>query len=75
MSLVTVEVEIRDGNIQVREANRLPRNGKALLTILEADKDENASDRPFGLAKGEFVVPDDFNAPLPNEVLDDFDGR
>jgi antitoxin (DNA-binding transcriptional repressor) of toxin-antitoxin stability system len=24
-----------------------------------------ATSRPFGLAKGEFVVPDDFNDPLP----------
>ena len=31
--------------------------------------------RPFGLAKGEFVVPDDFNAPLPGDVLDEFDGK
>jgi hypothetical protein len=25
--------------------------------------------RPIGLAKGEFTVPDDFNAPLPEDVL------
>ena len=31
--------------------------------------------RPFGLAKGEFVVPDDFNDPLPEEILRDFEGR
>ena len=31
--------------------------------------------RPIGLAKGEFVVPDDFDAPLPDEILDDFEGR
>lgn len=31
--------------------------------------------RPFGLAKGEFVVPDDFDDPLPEEVLRDFEGR
>ena len=24
---------------------------------------------PIGLAKGEFTVPDDFNAPLPDEIL------
>ena len=24
--------------------------------------------RPFGLAAGEFTVPDDFDAPLPDEV-------
>jgi hypothetical protein len=31
--------------------------------------------RPFGLSKGEFVVPDDFDEPLPEEVLRDFEGR
>jgi antitoxin (DNA-binding transcriptional repressor) of toxin-antitoxin stability system len=29
--------------------------------------------RPFGLAKGTFVVPDDFDAPLPEDVLKDFE--
>lgn len=31
--------------------------------------------RPFGLCAGEFVVPDDFDAPLPVEVLSGFEGR
>ena len=26
--------------------------------------------RPFGLCKGDFVVPDDFNEPLPDEILE-----
>jgi Antitoxin of toxin-antitoxin stability system len=30
--------------------------------------------RPFGLCAGEFVVPDDFDAPLPEEVLRAFEG-
>ncbi len=30
--------------------------------------------RPIGLAKGDFVVPDDFNDPLPNDVLQLFEG-
>lgn len=29
--------------------------------------------RPFGLCAGEFVVPDNFDAPLPEEVLQDFE--
>jgi prevent-host-death family protein len=28
-----------------------------------------------GSAQGEFVVPDDFDAPLPDEVLEAFEGR
>jgi antitoxin (DNA-binding transcriptional repressor) of toxin-antitoxin stability system len=31
--------------------------------------------RPMGLCAGEFVVPDDFDAPLPDEWLDAFEGR
>ncbi|MGF1479701.1 MAG: prevent-host-death protein [Cyanophyceae cyanobacterium] len=31
--------------------------------------------RPFGLCKGEFVVPDDFDDPLPEEILKMFEGE
>jgi len=34
-----------------------------------------AGPRPFGLCAGEFTVPDDFDAPLPDEVLREFEGR
>ena len=29
--------------------------------------------RPVGLCKGEFSVPDDFDVPLPESILRDFD--
>jgi antitoxin (DNA-binding transcriptional repressor) of toxin-antitoxin stability system len=31
--------------------------------------------RPFGLCAGEFSVPVDFDAPLPEEVLREFEGN
>jgi antitoxin (DNA-binding transcriptional repressor) of toxin-antitoxin stability system len=31
--------------------------------------------RPFGLCAGEFTVPDDFDDPLPEEIIQDFEGR
>jgi antitoxin (DNA-binding transcriptional repressor) of toxin-antitoxin stability system len=31
--------------------------------------------RPAGLCAGEFIVPDNFDAPLPADVLDAFEGR
>lgn len=31
--------------------------------------------RQLGMFRGKFVVPDDFNAPLPDELLDAFEGR
>ena len=34
-----------------------------------------SGERPFGLASGAFTVPDDFDAPLPDEILRGFEGR
>jgi prevent-host-death family protein len=31
--------------------------------------------RPFGLCAGEFSVPDNFNAPLPKDILNTFEGQ
>ena len=30
--------------------------------------------RPFGLCAGRFTVPDDFDQPLPDDVLQEFEG-
>lgn len=53
------------------------------FVIMEADraiaelKPISAGDkplRPFGLCAGDFTVPDDFDAPLPDEILNAFEG-
>ncbi len=33
------------------------------------------AERPAGLCAGEFVVPDDFDDPLPEDVLNRFEGK
>lgn len=30
--------------------------------------------RPFGLGAGDFSVPDDFDAPLPEQIIKEFEG-
>ncbi|GEM_PF-1142619 len=40
--------------------------------ILEEYRQENKG-RPFGLCKGEFIVPDNFNEALPDEILELFE--
>ena len=74
MSYLTVEVEIDHGRIVPREPDKLPEAGSGLLTILPPEQNVAAGPRPFGLAKGQFVVPPDFNAPLPEQVLHQFEG-
>jgi antitoxin (DNA-binding transcriptional repressor) of toxin-antitoxin stability system len=33
------------------------------------------SERPFGHCAGEFTVPDDFDDPLPEEILRELEGQ
>lgn len=45
----------------IAELRPIPSNGKQL--------------RPFGLCAGEFTVPDDFDTPLPEDILSLFEGK
>ncbi|MEI2691123.1 MAG: type II toxin-antitoxin system Phd/YefM family antitoxin [Anaerolineae bacterium] len=69
--LRTLEAVIdQKGAIRLLEPVRLTERRRALVTILDDLPETNGrSPRPFGLCTGEFVVPDDFDAPLPPEVL------
>ena len=68
----TVKATIDEhGKVELLEPVSLDDKRQALVTILE---DEPVKElRPYGLCKGEFRVPDDFDAPLPDAILDDFE--
>jgi hypothetical protein len=47
-----------------------------LLSSFPATRDDKPpAFRPSGLAAGEFIVPDDFDAPLPADILESFEGK
>jgi hypothetical protein len=73
VSYRTLEVEIDHGRVLTKGPETLPEKASGLLTILSPQPLSQA--RPIGLAKSEFTVPDDFNAPLPEDVLQAFDGK
>ena len=73
MSYLTVEVEIDHGHVLAKGSESLPETGTGLLTLL-LPKPLNKP-RPIGLAQGQFTVPEDFNAPLPEDVLQMFEGK
>ena len=57
------------------DAPKILKNNESVevfVTILERDS-ESKNLRPFGLGKGDFVAPDDFDAPLPEEILAAFE--
>ena len=62
---------------------RLVQNGETLV-IMQADEPIAElkplphlphPPRPFGIGAGDFVVSDDFDAPLPEEILQSFEGK
>jgi hypothetical protein len=73
MSYLTLEVEIDHGRVVSKGADPLPEKATGLLTILNPPP--LSQPRPIGLAKGQFTVPDDFNSPLPEDVLQTFEGK
>ena len=73
MSYLTVEVEIDHGRVSSKGADALPERASGLLTILNPPP--LSQPRPIGLAKGQFTVPADFNAPLPEDLLHAFEGK
>ena len=69
----TLEVEIDHGRVVSKGPEILPDKASGLLTILNPPPLSQA--RPIALAKGQFSVPDDFNASLPEDVLQTFEGK
>ena len=75
---VTVDEIQRDPSKYLRQVEA----GETFM-ILQADKaiaelrpiTSNKQLRPFGLCAGEFTVPDDFDATLPDDLLSAFEGK
>ena len=52
----------------------ITRGGKPLVELRRVDA-RDFPPRPIGLRQGEFSVPADFDAPLPDDVLSEFEGH
>ncbi len=53
----------------------ISRRHRVVAEVRPAGAARRARPRPAGLAKGDFTVPSDFDAPLPDDVLAPFNGR
>jgi prevent-host-death family protein len=60
--------------VEAGETFLITKNGRPVAEINPYASFSN-SPRAFGLCAGEFAVPDDFDAPLPENVLKEFEGR
>lgn len=60
--------------IEAGENLEITKAGKPLAEIKPVSRTLSES-RPFGLCEGDFAVPDDFDAPLPEEIIQEFEGK
>lgn len=80
MTTITLEDIQRDllgyfHRLQSGETLRVMEANQPAVEIKRVEQtNPQTSLRPFGLNAGEFTVPDDFDAPLPEEILRDFEG-
>ncbi len=49
-------------------------NGERTLAEVRPVTPAATQPRPFGLCAGQFTVPSDFDQPLPEDVLQEFEG-
>lgn len=59
--------------VEAGEVIIITQAGKPVAEIKPIATDSSA-ERPFGLCAGEFIVPDDFDEPLPESILQEFEG-
>lgn len=59
---------------QQLKQDELPVTNEDIDRIVETYRKQNKP-LPIGLAKGAFTVPDNFNDPLPDEILDLFEPK
>ena len=84
MYAVEFQTIIKNGVIEIPpEYHReFQRNVRVLLlaedsaqTTMQKNEQSVGELRPFGLCAGDFVVPDDFDEPLPDDLLKMFEGE
>ena len=60
--------------VEAGESFLVVRGERALAEVRPVEA-RSAELRPFGLVAGEFTVPADFDLPLPDEILKEFEGE
>lgn len=65
---------LKDGHLYCPKEYANPKAEFKVTVSLPVEASIN-SPRPYGLCKGEFFVPDDFDAPLPEHIIKEFEGQ
>ena len=80
MSTITLDDVKRDpagfvALVERGEPVTLVRDNRPVAEVTPVAPEPPKEPRPIGLCKGQFVVPDDFDDPLPDDILNAFYGE
>ncbi len=81
MTIISIDDIQRDlfgylHRVEAGETLLIVQAGKPVAEIKPVSQDLGTKQlRPVGLCAGEFTVPDDFDAPLPDDILNAFEGQ
>jgi prevent-host-death family protein len=75
MAKAKAELSALLDRVESGETVVITRRHRAVAEVRPAGPRRRAKPRPFGLCQAEFRVPDDFDSPLPDDLLAGFDGR
>lgn len=80
MATVTLDEIQRDflgclHRVQAGETLVIVQVDKPIAAIKPIKTNQTLELRPFGLCAGEFRVPDDFDDPLPEEIIEQFESN
>ncbi len=72
---MTIVKGIKKGKtIELLEDINVPDGQEVVVNLQSLQTLPIGKKRPSGLCEGEFIVPDDFDDPLPEEILRAFEG-
>jgi antitoxin (DNA-binding transcriptional repressor) of toxin-antitoxin stability system len=60
--------------VEAGETVAITRRNRVVAEVRPSGQRRRGRARPFGLARGTFRVPANFDAPLPDDVLREFEG-
>ena len=81
--MTMLEVSIAEAKAKLAELLKKVEAGEQVVLTrrnrpvveLRRISERQSGPRPYGLCRGEFVLPEDFNDPLPEDMLDAFNGQ
>jgi hypothetical protein len=71
---VEFQTTVKNGVIEIPPEYRKRFNKTVRVLLFSDEARETNQQRPFGLAANEFRVPEDFDAPLPETIVREFEG-